>query len=85
MRKSERRAPKRFVKTPGGRSKVQIRKVAAKPARCGMCGAILAGVPRARPPELSKIPRSSRRPNRPYGGNLCPSCSRRVIKELARA
>lgn len=85
MRKSERRAPKRFVKTPGGRTKVHIRKAAARPARCGICGAILAGVPKVRPSELSKIPKSSRRPNRPYGGNLCSSCSRRMLKELTRA
>lgn len=84
MRKSERRAPKRYVKTPGGKSKIRILKKKTKPARCAMCGAPLAGVPRLRPSELSRIPRSSRRPNRPYGGNLCSACSRRVIKEQIR-
>ena len=84
MRRGERRKPKRFVRTPGGRSKVQFLKKRTDPARCWMCGTSLAGVPRVRPSELARIPRSSRRPNRPYGGNLCPSCSRRLIKLRAR-
>jgi len=85
LRKSERRKPKRFVRTPGGRSKVQFVKKKTAPARCWMCGTLLAGVPRVRPSELARIPRSSRRPNRPYGGNLCSRCSRQLIKERARA
>ncbi|MGM5487658.1 MAG: 50S ribosomal protein L34e [Nanobdellota archaeon] len=66
-----------FRKTPGGRLTVHHVKRTPQPAHCGMCGTQLSGVPR----DVSKCTKSQRRPERPFGGVLCSSCSRRVIKE----
>ena len=44
----------------------------------------LHGVPRERPHGLKSLSRRSRRPERPFGGNLCPECSREKIKGRLR-
>ncbi len=54
------------------------------PARCAICGRPLNGVPRLRPVELRKLPKVQRRPERPYGGVICPSCLTRLLKREAR-
>ncbi|MCS7131446.1 MAG: 50S ribosomal protein L34e [Hadesarchaea archaeon] len=76
---------KRFVRTPGGRVVIHYKEKKAGPAKCAMCGRQLGGVPRLRSSELRSLPKSARAPNRPYGGHLCPTCTRQVIKEAARA
>ena len=72
---------KRRVKrvTPGGR--VAVHHVDRKPAkaRCGGCGMDLKGVPREKPSKLGSIPKTRRRPERPYGGVLCSRCLKRKI------
>ncbi|RLF10713.1 MAG: 50S ribosomal protein L34e [Thermoprotei archaeon] len=62
------------VKLPGGGTAVHYKREKPKPAKCAICGAQLGGVPRLLPHELRALPKSSRRPTRPYGGYLCPSC-----------
>ncbi len=47
-------------------------------AHCGLCGAKLHGIPRVRSSKLSK---TERRPERPYGGQFCSKCSRKTIVE----
>lgn len=54
-------------------------------AKCAICGAELHGVPSLRPSKLVKLAKSERRPERPYGGYLCPSCLSRGIKEAIRS
>ena len=73
-----------FVKTPG--NKVVIHYKRRKPgfAECSNCRAKLKGVPRARVFELRAIPKTAKRPERPFGGVLCSSCSRQKIISLAR-
>ena len=58
-----------------------------KPAKvqCGNCGAALQGTPTATPRKLRAIPKSARRPERPYGGHLCSRCMRRTMITRARA
>lgn len=73
------------VKTPSGKVVVHYRKRAPSPAKCANCSAILKGVPKARPADLKKLPKTARRPERPYGGVLCSRCSRRKIIAEARA
>jgi len=73
-----------FVRTPGSKIKVHYRERKPKKARCGSCGVQLAGVPRERPALLRKLPKSSRRPERPYGGVLCSACARLAIKTTIR-
>ena len=73
------------IRTPGGRLKtVYTRKKPGK-AQCGECGRPLAGVPRAKEKELKKLPKSSRRPERPFGGVLCSICFRKEMTKRARA
>ena len=69
-----------FVRTPGGRTVLHYRKRKDAAARCGRCGALLKGVPR----DISKLSKTEKRPERPYGGVLCSKCMREVIKESAR-
>jgi len=73
-----------FTKTPGGKvvSHFKLRKPGF--ARCQATGVKLQGVARARPSDLKKITRSSRTPNRPYGGVLCSKAARAKIIALAR-
>lgn len=48
-------------------------------ARCADCGGNLAGVPRERPSKMQNMPKTAKRPERPYGGMLCSACSRKKI------
>ncbi|MBI2138506.1 50S ribosomal protein L34e [Candidatus Woesearchaeota archaeon] len=73
------------VKAPGNRIVVHWRKRNPKGAHCGKCGTLLNGMPRLRPVELNKLSKSQKRPERPYGGMLCSSCTRQVFIEKARA
>ena len=73
-----------FVKTPGGKTKLTYRKRAPSKAKCAECGAILRGVTRARFNRLKKISKTKKSPSRPYGGKLCPKCSRKKLIEKAK-
>ena len=75
----------KYVRTPGARTKVQYKKKRLSKAACASCGAALAGVPNKEKAALKKIPRSGRRPDRPYGGNLCSKCMRKTIIAKARS
>ena len=73
-----------FVKVPGGRTVVHFKKKKPGKAKCGSCGKILAGVPRERPHKMKKMAKTKKRPERPYGGNLCSACMRKKIVEGVR-
>ncbi|MBI4151447.1 50S ribosomal protein L34e [Candidatus Woesearchaeota archaeon] len=73
-----------FVKTPGGKVNVHFREHKPSRAICGECGKQLSGVPRERPAYLAKLPKSARRPERPFGGALCAPCTRLHFKIKAR-
>ncbi len=64
-----------FVRTPGGRLVIHYEKRNKGWYKCAICGRPLAGVPR----EPKDYPKSSRRPERPYGGYLCAECLRREL------
>ena len=79
------RSAKRVQKrAPGGRLVKRYKRKMVKKAVCAGCGKPLAGVPRLRDKALSKLPKSKKRPSRPYGGNLCPECLKEKIKEKVR-
>ena len=69
------------VKTPGGRLVIRMERKKPSPAKCAKCGKPLHGVPRDIPSRLRKLPKTKKRPERPYGGYLCSSCMREVMKE----
>jgi len=76
--RSLKRIPK---KIPGGASVVHYaRKEPSKPI-CASCKKPLHGVPRGRKAKIKKLPKTKKRPSRPYGGNLCSKCLRSRIKE----
>ncbi len=72
------------IKTPNGTKTVYKHRKPAK-AICGNCGAILKGVPRTRKSEIVNMPKTAKRPERPYGGVLCSKCMRAKIKESVRS
>ncbi len=74
-----------FVRTPGGRVVVHYRPKKTGPARCAICGKPLNGVPRLRPYQLRKLAKTEKRPERPYGGYICPSCLARLYREAIRS
>lgn len=74
-----------FRKTPGARTVLHYVRRKPSPAQCSMCGKVLAGVPRATKAELANMPKTQKRPERPFGGVLCSSCSRQVIKADVRS
>ncbi len=73
------------ITTPGGAHKVHYEKRKPGKATCANCGRPLAGVPRGRPVIIRNLSLSKKRPNRRYGGVLCPSCLALLIKQAVRA
>lgn len=82
--KSRKALKMKYVKIPGGRTVIHFEKKKPKSAKCSICRDVLPGTIRELPYKTSKVAKSSRRPERPYGGNLCSSCSRRKIISIAR-
>ena len=82
--KSRTRLRQKFVKVPGGRTVVQYVKKKPSKAKCGSCGRILPGTANERPYKMQNMPKTKKRPERPYGGFLCTRCLRRLIIENAR-
>jgi len=79
--RSKKRVQKRV---PGGRTTIHFKKEKSKPAKCSRCGQMLHGISRCHPSELRKLTRSQRRIMRMYGGQLCASCLRELLKEAVR-
>ncbi|MBW2977789.1 50S ribosomal protein L34e [Candidatus Woesearchaeota archaeon] len=68
-----------FVKTPGGKTVVHYKKKKPGKAHCAECGALLQGIPRELPVKMKNMPKTEKRPQRPYGGFLCSKCARKKI------
>jgi large subunit ribosomal protein L34e len=75
---------KRRVRTPGNRLVTHYEMKKSSVARCSFCKKALHGVPRTNPSRMRKLPKSSRRPERPYGGNLCSECTRMLLRKVVR-
>jgi len=73
------------VKTPGGNNVIHYRARKPAKAKCAECGKILPGVPRERPIHMRKMAKTEKRPERPFGGKLCSSCSRKTIKQRVKS
>ena len=73
-----------FVQTPGGKVVVHLEQRKPKLGTCPVTGETLKGVPRARPIKLQNMPKTSKRPERPFGGVLSSKASREVLKSKAR-
>lgn len=73
------------VKVPGGKTVKQFKRRKPSKAVCGVCGKVLAGVPRERPTKMKNMPKTAKRPERPYGGVLCSKCSRVELVKKAQS
>jgi len=73
------------VRTPGGKLKTHYKRRKPSIAKCRDCGKPLSGVPRLRPADLRKLPKTKRRPQRMFGGNLCSACMREFLREKVRS
>jgi len=69
------------VRTPGKRLITHYEDKKTKIARCSVCGKPLHGVPRVKSSKMKKLPKTKRRPERPYGGTLCSKCMRKLFRE----
>ena len=78
------RLRKIFVRTPGSKVKVQYKQRKPSRAKCSKCKKFLQAVPRELPAKMANIPKTAKRPERPYGGVLCSACMRKFFKEQAR-
>jgi len=46
-----------------------------------LCKRPLQGIPRVRPSQMKKIPKTARKATRPYSGKFCVSCLQKLIQE----
>ncbi len=67
------------VRVPSSKSVTQYKKRKPAKAKCAECSADLKGVARVRATKLKKMPKSAKRPSRPFGGQLCSKCTRKEI------
>ena len=74
-----------FVKTPGNRTVKHLSKRKPGKATCAKCGAVLMGVANEKPTKMQNMPKSEKRPERPYGGVLCSRCMRKTMIEKAKS
>ena len=69
-----------FVKTVSGNITKHFRKRKTSKKSCTGCGKILSGVPHKIQSKFKNLPKTKKRPERPYGGILCSSCMREKIR-----
>ena len=63
---------------------IHYKKRKPRKVKCGNCSSLLKGVPRERPYKMERLPKTKKRPERPYGGNLCSKCTRDIMVDKAR-
>ena len=73
-----------FVKAPGGKTRIHYRDRKPGRAHCAACHKVLPGVPREVAAIMRNIPKTAKRPERPYGGILCSGCMRIKLQLKAR-
>ncbi|MCH8906108.1 MAG: 50S ribosomal protein L34e [Candidatus Heimdallarchaeota archaeon] len=79
VRKSLRSGKRKLVKTPGGRYYLKRIKKKPKYHHCATCTRKTLGMPRGTRVEIRRLSISQRTPSRPYGGQLCSPCLRRLM------
>ncbi|MEM3980590.1 MAG: 50S ribosomal protein L34e [Ignisphaera sp.] len=72
-----------YRRTPSGRTALHYERRKNTPMKCSRCGNILAGVP-IKETERKSLPKTAKRPERIYGGVLCPRCLKVVLKRVVR-
>jgi large subunit ribosomal protein L34e len=72
-------------KLPSGKTVIHHERRKPEIPKCAVCKKELKGIPAALDYVKRTMGISKKRPERAYGGYLCSSCSRKKIKEEARA
>ena len=72
------------VKTPGGRTVIHYRESKPVKKRCAVYGTVLSGVPHVKDAKLRNMPKTQKRPERPYGGVLSSRAMREKLRTKAR-
>lgn len=67
--------------TPAGRRVLHYSRRRSGSAKCAVCKKTLQGVPKGTVSQIRKLPKTEKRPERPYGGYLCSNCMKKTIKE----
>lgn len=67
-------------KIPSGKVVQEYKRRKPSRASCAGCGKYLHGIPNERPAKMQHMPKTQKRPDRPFGGMLCSPCSREAIK-----
>ncbi len=70
--------------TPGNRNVIHYTKRKPQKAHCAGCKKPLKGTASERPVKMQNMPKTKKRPERPFGGMLCSACARQKIKQSAR-
>ncbi len=70
-------------KTPGGRTVVHYERRKKYIVRCFICGTEINGIPRNK--DVTRSNKTFKRPERLFGGVLCPSCLALAIKSAIRS
>ena len=73
-----------FVKVPGNSIKVHYRKRKPGKATCPVYGTALPGVPQENSAKMQNMPKTMKRPERPFGGVLSSRAMRDKMKQKAR-
>jgi len=84
VRPGLRRMKKVKRKTPGGLLRFIFRRKMYSKHKCAICSGELAGVPRGKPAVIGRLTKSKRRPTRPFGGQLCSKCTRKIVALKAK-
>ncbi len=78
------RLRKSKVKVPGGRTATRYLERKPKQAHCAETGEPLHGIPRRHATDAKNAPKTSKRPERPYGGVLASEPMRKKMRDEAR-
>ena len=66
--------------TPAGKKKILYSRRKDGQAKCAICKKPLSGTMKGSKAKVRNLPKTKKRPERPYGGRLCSSCTRKEIK-----
>lgn len=84
VRPSIRSGKRKLYKTISGKYIWRSIRKKANAHKCAECKKPLPGMPRGSRVEIRRLSKTQRRPERPYGGQLCSPCTRRKFKLMAR-
>ena len=72
-------------KLPGNTVTVHYKLRKPRVGSCPVTGETLKGVPRERPSRMKNMPKTRKRPERPYGGVLSSKAMRETMRKRARS